>query len=563
MVSLRIAARITGLGVAQWLALWLAFAGPVISARVARCDEPVAPADADRDTHNLVLLAPAHPVLVQIRVQVDGRGLRSVRTAYAAQLVKLYDKDGDGLLDRDEAKLVPPLVKSPTARETVSIADRWEAVDRDPADDKVSVDELAAYIDRVFGSPFLMSVKQLPTQSVDLFALLDQNRDGRLSRDEFEMASRILHKLDIDDDETYSIDELQPFRNPQIPQAPAVAAEQSAEQPFLLLDDADSISLAAEQLLQRYVVARSNSAAAGLDREALGIDEAAFATRDLDGNGTLDKNELTALLTNPVPHLVVEAQLLQAKPGRPKLVVIDDRLHAVSNIESKATAKLAVSVSGIAVELQVLTNRTAVSDNRKLFITKFRSADTDKNNYISESEFGAVGLANADFKSVDRNGDGMIVLDELLAYVDQDSASSQSRVEFEISHGGKSVFEVVDSNHDRRISRRELAHAFESLQQYDLNGDGAITAVELAGRFQGVLQLGKPVLFRNQGMRGNATAPIANRPSTGPDWFRKMDRNRDGDVSLREFLGPLAAFKKLDTDSDGLISAAEAEKASE
>ena len=166
MDSLRIAAIWLTLRLARGLALWLAFAGLVISADIARCDVPVEAADAERDTHNLVLLAPAHPVLVQIRVQVDGRGLRSVRTAYAAQLVKLYDKDGDGLLDRDEAKLVPPLVKSPTARETVSIADRWEAVDRDPADDKVSVDELAAYIDRVFGSPFLLSVKQFATQSV-------------------------------------------------------------------------------------------------------------------------------------------------------------------------------------------------------------------------------------------------------------------------------------------------------------------------------------------------------------------------------------------------------------
>ena len=543
------------------LALWSAFVGIVIAPQMADADELIALADAEHDTHNLVLLAPEHPVLVQIRVQVDGRGLRSVRAAYAAQLVKLYDKDSDGLLDKEEARLVPPLVKSPTARQTVSIADRWEAVDLDPADDKVSVEELATYIDRVFGSPFLLSVSQLATQSVDLFALLDLNRDGRLSRDEFEMAARILHKLDIDDDETFSLNELQPFRNPQVLRAPAVPIEQSAEQPFLLLDDADSTSQAAGQLLQRYGIAGSKATAAGLGREALGIDAAVFTARDLDGNGLLDKTELTALLTNPVPHLVVEAQLLQTKPGRPKLVVIDDRLHAVAKEGAKNAGKLAISVSGIGVELQALTNRTTVSDNRTLFIQKFKTSDTDKNNYISESEFGAVGLANADFKSVDRNGDGMIVLDELLAYVDQDSASSQSRVEFAISHKGKSVFEVIDTNHDRRLSRRELAHTFESLHPYDLNGDGAITSVELAGRFQAVLQLGKPVLFRTQGLRGNVTTPIANRPSAGPDWFRRMDRNRDGDVSRREFLGPLAAFKKLDADGDGLISAAEAEQA--
>jgi Ca2+-binding EF-hand superfamily protein len=59
-------------------------------------------------------------------------------------------------------------------------------------------------------------------------------------------------------------------------------------------------------------------------------------------------------------------------------------------------------------------------------------------------------------------------------------------------------------------------------------------------------------------------APVAQRPSTTlPAWFTRMDSNRDGDVSAREFLGPIAVFKQIDRDGDGLIDANEALKAAE
>jgi hypothetical protein len=48
-------------------------------------------------------------------------------------------------------------------------------------------------------------------------------------------------------------------------------------------------------------------------------------------------------------------------------------------------------------------------------------------------------------------------------------------------------------------------------------------------------------------------------PAQGPLWFQKMDRNRDGDVSRREFLGSDEQFRKIDTNGDGLISREEAE----
>jgi hypothetical protein len=38
-----------------------------------------------------------------------------------------------------------------------------------------------------------------------------------------------------------------------------------------------------------------------------------------------------------------------------------------------------------------------------------------------------------------------------------------------------------------------------------------------------------------------------------------MDRNRDGDVSRKEWLYSEELFRKIDTDGDGLISVEEAE----
>jgi hypothetical protein len=60
---------------------------------------------------------------------------------------------------------------------------------------------------------------------------------------------------------------------------------------------------------------------------------------------------------------------------------------------------------------------------------------------------------------------------------------------------------------------------------------------------------------------GSQRLPLTLTRRAGPAWFRAMDRNNDGDVSLKEFIGPLERFKEIDADGDGLISPDEAERA--
>ena len=58
---------------------------------------------------------------------------------------------------------------------------------------------------------------------------------------------------------------------------------------------------------------------------------------------------------------------------------------------------------------------------------------------------------------------------------------------------------------------------------------------------------------------GKAIRPQPKRIAA-PAWFVAMDRNGDGYVSPREFLGPPELFRQLDTDGDGLLSPEEASR---
>ena len=57
--------------------------------------------------------------------------------------------------------------------------------------------------------------------------------------------------------------------------------------------------------------------------------------------------------------------------------------------------------------------------------------------------------------------------------------------------------------------------------------------------------------------RSSNAGPITD---SAPAWFVRMDRNADGDLSPREFLGTAEQFQSIDANDDALIDRAEADR---
>ncbi len=61
-------------------------------------------------------------------------------------------------------------------------------------------------------------------------------------------------------------------------------------------------------------------------------------------------------------------------------------------------------------------------------------------------------------------------------------------------------------------------------------------------------------------MNTPVTARLRNQ-NQGPSWYQRMDRNQDGDITWREFLGTREQFDMIDKNSDQLINRMEADEA--
>jgi Ca2+-binding EF-hand superfamily protein len=498
---------------------------------------------------DVVVLTDKRPVFLRLHLRIDGKPFREFHQKalddYLAGLFKHLDADGDGVLSEVEARRMPPPFGPPgdPGVASVHVAFNYRVVDAD-GDGKVTRDELAEYHRQFSGGAALAQPTARtavpPNVNVALFALLDTNKDGKLSREELAAAAAVLAPLDADHDELLTPEKLSPSlsRNEgAVPfSGPTMRGARAAGPSLFVLATDDDRAALAKALRARY----------GRGREPAKVPD-----------GPADA------------EMVV--RLGERSPGQARLEVVRSNEKQGEGVSVRPSADGAtLTFDGMRVEVRVNDGRPRQPrEARQRTLELFRGAAGDKG-FLTRNEAQTAGFFPNQFALLDQNNDGKLTETELAAYLDN-VQERQARLiaatpALVLSDRGQGLFEWLDQDRDGRLSLRELREAPKLLARLGREEEGELSRADLPESYQLAVGLGQASLSRaGPEALTPREAPMLSLDWAAPGllWFYKMDRNRDGDVSPREFLGTAEDFRRLDADGDGLISRNEAERASE
>lgn len=532
--------------------------GQPIAGRMAVREE-VDPADP---TERLLLLWAEGPVVLELSITLGGQPFRMPREALVDRLLEQARRNGNGeatwdaVLDDPRPVLGRPLLPNDNPQTRKAILAQWDTNGNGQVERRE-----ARRLVAMFSGGDSFAFTPMFSAPPDVAKRLDADGDGVLSADEIAAAGRRLGELDRDENEI--LDQVELAGDLAVAPYGFVGGRTPRRNTsmWLLGPAADWAGLHGA-LVQRYGKDEKLTTDALAGRTKLG------AALDADGDGVISVEELSGLSSVP-PHLRLSVCLDESAPAAVKLDQAAEALALDKSDLAVEEDSLRVALAGLDFRVQVQRGPASMPDFSQAAAQTIRQYDKDNNGYIEPDEFPQQSAAylRRQFDAWDRNGDGKVFAEELKAYYEAMREPAMTVVRAVLTEQGNSLLGLLDIDGDGRLGLREVRQAADRLATLDADGDGRIAPQEIpAGMTLRVLPPGVAFSPGRVAVRGGGGGGrvAANRPqdapgeSSVPEWFRRMDRNGDGDLSPREFLGTPEQFRRLDRDGDGLVDAQEA-----